>query len=389
MTLRLNSFSRETLFLLIVFYFAQGSLYPVGSIPAKAALFLILLMSSFFLIKTLMIKSKKEFFYYSWLALLLLNFFGYLFVGVFGEGFNGIYFSQITAILTAVLPFFPFYYFAYKGCISKEQLLRFFVMILPIAIASFYFKRTALISESLSDNVVTNTAYFFVALIPYVFLWGKRKMFSSIIFVILLFFIIQSAKRGALIVGVISALVFIYYQLTTVNPRKKLQSFIISIIGVLLFVNFTYDFYVSNEFLINRIQKIDGGGSGRDIIYSNLLNHWLDSNSILSYLFGFGFVSTIKYSGTGNLAHNDWLELLTNFGLLGVLVYLSAFYASLRFLFHSKVEKDHKMMMLTIIIIWFLQTLFSMYYTISTTVLTSVLLGCFFGNYHHNRYFYK
>lgn len=181
------------------------------------------------------------------------------------------------------------------------------------------------------------------------------------------------------------ALVFIYYQVTTVDPKKRIKSSIVSITGVLLLIGFSYDFYISNEFLINRIQKIDEGGSGRDFIFLNLLNNWLESDSILTYLFGFGFVSTIKYSGTGNLAHNDWLELLTNFGLLGVFVYLSVFYALFRFLLYSKVEKEDKLMLLAIVLIWFLQTLFSMYYTVSTTVLTSVLLGYLFGKYHHNR----
>lgn len=387
MTISLDKFSRDFLCLLIVFYFAQGSLYPLGSVVAKVSLLLILLISSIFLLKTLLIESKKLLFYYTWLVLLILNFIGYLLAGVSESGFSGIYFSQIKAILTAILPFFPFYYFSYKGCLTREQLLRFFVILVPIAIASFYFDRGNIISENNNDieNIVTNTAYFFVALIPYIFLWGKRKVFSIISLVLLLFFIIQSAKRGALIVAVMGALVFIYYQLTTVDPKNRVKSSIVSIIGILLIIWFSYDFYTSNEFLINRIQKIDDGGSGREFIFLNLLDNWLESDSITSYLFGFGFVSTIKYSGTGNLAHNDWLELLTNFGLLGVFIYLLVFYALFSFILCSKAEREDKLMLLAIILIWFLQTLFSMYYTVSTTVLTSVLLGYLFGKNHCNR----
>lgn len=197
MTISLDKFSREFLFLLIVFYFAQGSFYPLGSIVAKVSLLIILVISSLYLVKTLLIKSKKSLFYYAWFILLLLNFIGYLLGGVSEAGFSGIYFSQIKAVLTAILPFFPFYYFAYKGYLSREQLLRFFAILLPIAIASFYFNRNSLLSESISssENVVTNTAYFFVSLIPYIFLWGKRKVFSIISLVLLLFFIIQGAKK--------------------------------------------------------------------------------------------------------------------------------------------------------------------------------------------------
>lgn len=380
-------FSRELLFLFIAIYFFQGSLYPIGSVVAKAALLFIWIISFFYLIKSLIINSGKGIFYYAWILLFLLNFVGYIFQGAFGGGFGDIYFSQLRAILTVILPFFPFYYFAYKGFISNKQLLRFFIIMLPIAIASFYSSRSHILLESLStnENVVTNTAYFFVALIPYVFLWGKRKVFSIISLVILLFFIIQSAKRGALIVGVVSAIVFVYYQLTTVDPKKRIQSFIISIVGILLLIGFSYEFYISNDFLISRLERTDDIGSGRDIIYLNLWNNWFDSNNIFNYLFGFGFVSTIKYSGLGLLAHNDWLELLTNFGLLGISTYLFLFFAAIYFIFHSNAEREGKVIMSAIILSWFFQTLFSMYYTNSTAVLDSILLGYLFGTSHRNR----
>lgn len=383
MTINLHNVLRNFLFILIALYFTQGSLYATESIIAKSSLLFILLISSFYLIKSLLISNKKGVFYYTWMALLFLNVVGFIING----SFSGAYFSQIKKILTALLPFFPFYYFAYKGFLVKEHLLRFFIVLLPIAVAGYYSSRNDILLESLNniENVVTNKAYFFVVLIPYVFLLGKRKIFSISVLLLLLFFIIQSAKRGALITGIIGSLVFIYYQLTTINPKRRVPSFILSLAGVFLLIWFSYDFYISNDFLINRIQKIDEGGSGRDVIYSNLFSNWFESDSVVNFLFGFGFVSTIKYSGTGNLAHNDWLELLTNFGLLGICIYLSVFGAAIRFVFYSKVEREDRLMMVAIILTWFLQTLFSMYYTVSTTVLTSILLGYLFGNYQRNR----
>ena len=236
-----------------------------------------------------------------------------------------------------------------------------------------------------NENVVTNTAYFFVALIPYIFLWGKRKALSIISLVLLLFFIIQGAKRGALISAVMGVLVFIYYQLTTIEPKERIKSLIISILGILLLIYFSYDFYMSNDFLVSRIEKINQGGSGRDIIYSNLWNSWLESNNIFRYLFGFGFVSSIKYSGTTNLAHNDWLELLINFGLLGISIYLLLFSAVIRFVFCSNAERVDRLMMLTIIFIWFLKTMVSMFYTSDITIFNLVLIGYLLGKYQRNK----
>lgn len=384
MIFHLNKALRNSLLLLLGLYFAQGAFYPTGSVIAKLFLLFILLISSFYFIKSLLEKRvRKGFFYYAWGALLLVNTFGFFLEGNFG----GIYLAQYRNILTALLPFFPFYYFASRGDLTDKHLRYFSLIMLPIFIVSFFSSRNDLISQSVNntENVVTNTAYLFVALIPYVFLWVKQKLIAIAGMLLLLFFIIQGAKRGALIVALMGCLVFVYYLLSSVEPKKRVQGFLLVLVGIGLLSMYVYDFYISNEFLINRMQKISDGGSGRDFIYLNLLNNWYESNSIINYLFGFGFVSTIKYSGSGHLAHNDWLELLTNFGLIGVSIYFLVFYAAVRFIYDSSVQKEYKLIMLAIVLMWFFQTLFSMYYTSSQTAFTSILLGYLFGSHQYNK----
>src|SRR5690554_2205892 len=384
MIFHLNKALRNSLLLLLGLYFAQGAFYPTGSVIAKLFLLFILLISSFYFIKSLLEKRvRKGIFYYAWGALLLVIIFGFFLEGNFG----GIYLAQYRNILTGLLPFFPFYYFASRGHLTDKHLRYFSLIMLPIFIASFFSSRNDLISQSVNntENVVTNTTYLFVALIPYVFLWGKQKFIAIAGMLLLLFFIIQGAKRGALIVALMGCLVFVYYLLSSVEPKKRVQSFLVALVGIGLLSMYVYDFYISNEFLINRMQKISDSGSGRDFIYLNLLNNWYESNSIINYLFGFGFVSTIKYSGSGLLAHNDWLELLTNFGLIGVSIYFLVFYAAVRFIYDSSVQKEYKLIMLAIVLIWFFQTLFSMYYTSSQTAFTSILLGYLFGSHQYNK----
>lgn len=384
MTFYLNRVLRNSLLLLLALYFTQGSFYPTGSVVGKLALLLVLIISSFYLIKSLLKKSvHKGLFYYAWAALLLVNTLGFFLEGNFG----GIHLAQYRNILTALLPFFPFYYLASRGTLTDKHLRYFSLILLPIFIASFFTSRHDLLSQSLNDseNVVTNTAYLFVALIPYIFLWGKQKLIAAAGMVLLLFFIIQGAKRGALIVALMGCSIFIYYLLSSVEPKKRVRSFLVALVGIGLLAMYVYDFYISNEFLINRMQKISDGGSGRDFIYLNLLNNWYESNSVINYLFGFGFVSTIKYSGSGHLAHNDWLELLTNFGLLGVTIYAIVFFAALRFILNRNIVKEHRLIMLAIVSMWFLQTLFSMYYTTSSTAFTSILLGYLFGSHQYNK----
>lgn len=382
MIINLNILFRNLLIILISIYFAQGAIYPFGSIIAKISLLIILLISSFYLVKTLFIKTKDYFFKYIWALFLLINIVGFL----FESNFSGIYYSQIRNVITAILPFFPFYYFSLRGDLSRKDLLNLFLLLLPIAILSFFFNKETLINDRWGDseNVVTNTGYFFVALIPYTFLWKKNKIFSMGILMVLLYFIIQSSKRGALIVGAMGLIIFIFYHLYIIKSKKIFQNLIFTISGFLIVILFLYNTYINNEFLINRLAGIDEGGSGRNIIYWNLWNNWYESNSFLRYLFGFGFVSTILYSGTGNLAHNDWLEVLTNFGLIGVVIYIGLFISIISYILFSTASKENKIIMFTIFLMWFCQTLFSMYYTVSTSLLFSVLIAYLFGKYHCN-----
>ncbi|WP_201625788.1 hypothetical protein [Psychrobacter immobilis] len=381
MKLCLNTFSRDLLLFLIVIYFAQGALYPVGSVISKTALLSILIISSIYLVKSLIIKSEKDLFYYAWAIFLFLNFIGFIFKGNFDIQHT----SQIRNILTVFLPFFPFYYFSYKGKLSKKSLLRFFVIFLPIVVASHYANINSILIERTSSNedVVSNTSYFFVALIPYIFLWGKHKIASFLSIILIFFFIIEGSKRGALVAGIAGFLVYSYYQIININPKKRLQGYILTFTGFLIAMYVSYVFYLSNEYLVSRIKN--EGDSGRELISSSLWNNWYNSDSIINYLFGFGFLSTIKYSGFGVLAHNDWLETLINFGLLGLSLYLLVFYTAIRFIINPKVNKESRFIMLTIVLMWFLQTLFSMYYTASYTVISSILMGYLIGTYHYNQ----
>lgn len=87
---------------------------------------------------------------------------------------------------------------------------------------------------------------------------------------------------------------------------------------------------------------LEGNVSGRDRIYANIFNGWLDSDNFINLLFGYGFAGSRLLSGSGHFAHNDWLELLSNFGLLGVTIYIVLFYSASKFIRNNKWGSDKK-----------------------------------------------
>lgn len=376
-----EKFIPNILLLLIVIYFSQDVLYTGGgSIIAQLSLFVILGVSGIYLIKTLLLKTKKPDFYKAWTSLLILNLFGYIFTA--DHSFSG-HFSQFKAILMVLIPFFPFYYFSQKNIIGKRSLIVFFIITLAITVAQFYAQRAQILSSRVTDNedVVNNVAYTFVFLIPFLFLLKNKKILSMLLAFLLLFFIIQGAKRGAMIAGSLGLIFFGYYQFKTIGKKNKIKGTLLAIVGVVALVYFAYSNMQQNQFLVERLQSMEEGqSSGRDVIYLNLFNTWYNSDSFINILFGHGFGSTIFFSGAGHWAHNDWLELLTNFGLLGVAIYLSLFVSSVKMVFGKQWNIDKRIVLMAILSIWFLTTVVSMNYTSTSSIYQTIMLAVIYGS---------
>lgn len=106
-------------------------------------------------------------------------------------------------------------------------------------------------------------------------------------------------------------------------------------------------------------QTLEGNSSGRDSIYSILWYEFLENGSLFYCLFGFGADATISIAG--NFAHNDWLELLINNGLLGIVLYVGYWwrFASLK----NKIEEENtRCAAVAFCITFFMLSLYSMSY---------------------------
>lgn len=367
------------LFFLVV-YNAQGVLYAKGSSISQMVLISIHGIGSLYFIKTLLLKTKINLFYKAWTALLLLNVFGLILTGSLN---NAIHFSMFKGVLMSLLVFYPFYYFSYKKLMTSKDLIVFVIVLIPIYIAQFYLAQEQILSERISGNtnVVNNTAYDLLWLLPFVFLIRRSKAVSAALFLIIILFIIQSAKRGAMLIGGVTLLFYVYYQLKTISEKHRVRSYLITLLGVIALGYYTIDFLIQNEFLIERLQQLEEGSfSGRDIIYANLFNAWYNSDNFFNLLFGYGFASSVNLSGTGNLAHNDWLELLTNFGLLGVVIYMMLFFSGFKNVFSTKWGKDKRIIMGVIMTMWLLSTIFSMGYTVDGGYLKAILSAYLIGD---------
>src|SRR5690625_1832540 len=288
---------------LIVLYLGQGSFYPQGSIISQAALGFIIIISLVYLWKTLLSKNNKNLLYKFWTGFLALIILGYLFTG---EINNSIHFGQLKVLLFGLLSFYPFYFFSRKEFFRRKVLIIFFLLIIIVAIFSFYYNCEYIHMKRLSsdENVVNNITYMFLCLMPFVFLLKNKKLTSVGCMLLLLYFIILGSKRGALITGFFGFLIYAWFLFKNIEGKYKFINYLLGFLLLAAIILFVYKQLGSNEYFLSRLESTGQQKEVRNINFGSLWQGWLNSDSYLNLLFGYGFAATLMISATGNLAHN-------------------------------------------------------------------------------------
>ena len=289
--------------------------------------------------------------------------------------------SQLKAIFISLLPFFPIYYVARRKDLTTVLKIVSLLFLL-FYIVQFLFIEQRLVDEldpeQQSENVVNNVSYSFVNLLPFACLFLNKKLLSIGMWATCCFFILLGAKRGAIITGGISSIIYVWFLVKdSVRSRKYAALFMVCILFG-LGVYYGYQFVLDNEFLVYRFENLaEGNDSGRSIIYQKIFDHWDGTTSLVHFLFGFGFNSSIAIAG--NFAHNDWLELLSCCGLLGVVIYILLFIQLARYMLFLRGVRYRSLQAMFVMIVasWLCISAFSMGYAGIT--LFSMLLGYIMG----------
>lgn len=382
MNISIHKFFCYLLLILLLLYNLMYVVAPEGgSLLMQGSIILVLLISIIYFFKTLVHKHKAEnrLFFRAWTAFLLLNIVGFIFTA---EYTNRKDYGMFLGILVTFLTFYPFYYFSRLGLLTSKKLIWFFIALIPIVIYGFYSTQAEIISSRTNgnSNVVNNMAYFFVRLMPFVFLIRKHKMFSIISMMVLMIFVIKGSKRGALIIGAITLLMYFYSLLKTHDKRKRIQGYMMVFPAIVILGFSAYRFVTENQFLINRLSDMtEGDASERDVLYSVIFHSWFSIQNFDNFLFGYGFGGSRMITG-GLFAHNDWLEIVSNFGLLGGGLYLILMFAGFKFSLNKKLKLDKKILMRTIMVAWFCTSLISMWYMNIQGYTNTILLAYLIGN---------
>lgn len=367
--------------LLWLIYNMQGILYPSGGIVSVSVLAILLVWSMYNAAQANRYAPKPKFFKGLNALLLLFTVYGvYLMMlgpdifiteGDVGEVRK---LGYLKEIYSSLLPIYSFYLFTKRGELDSSLFGKWFLAFIFVAV--FQYVRSlqmSLISVG-NDEVTNNEGYLFVALMPGLLLFRAKPIWQYVCVIAFLTLIFFSMKRGAILTGVLAVVYFFYYKFNHVAGRKKTIVFLALAIFVCVSCLMVSRLLETSEYFNARLQAtLEGNDSNRSDMYSHLWNVFLYESNIIQMLFGHGAWGTLTVNM--NFAHNDWLEILTNQGLLGIFVFLYywwCFYKSSR---DAKSRDRHACLYLAFFIC-LAKTIFSMSYSDMNIYMTSAIGLC-------------
>ena len=366
-----------------VLYYLQGILYPAGGAISIILLGINLLVSANCAIKVLQWRNNPIYFKGFNMLMLLFTVYGFaliisspstLYYPLSGKDMPS--YNYVKSIYLSLLPIYPFYYYTKKGYLTAER-LRIWGLIFLASVTLSYFRMqrdalAELFEEGSSvEEVTNNMGYLFLSILPMLVIYRKKPLLQFAAFAFVMAFLIMGMKRGAIAIGFVSSA---YFMWKIISRSRGKTRFVFIFLSVAICVSVVYFFVhemATSDYMQQRLEStMEGNSSGRDMLYSFFWHYFTDEADVLHYLIGRGANGTLEIYY--NYAHNDWLEIAVNQGVLGLVVY-ALYYLSFYKTWKRATNTDARTILALMLFIFFAKTMFSMSYADMTFVSTSTL----------------
>jgi O-antigen ligase len=227
--------------------------------------------------------------------------------------------------------FFLFsYILVFRQPLLSSSLIKFFLYLIIINSILFIF-----VFHNQQKNFVysffiqLNDVYYVLLLLPWALI-SKNKLIKNLLTILIFGIVLWSFKRTAILAFVFSLIIY-EFMVNYCFGRKSWFKKIIYLFCLLfgLFIVFNFVEQKSGGFVSQRIHSAQmDEGSGRLDIYSSVFQRQFESN-IFYWVFGHGHdgvrrerVHLLRSTSNPVSAHNDWLEVLFDYGLVGLFLYI-------------------------------------------------------------------
>lgn len=299
----------------------------------------------------------------------------------FGPKLNNINYLKLA--LDSLLPIFVIYYYSKVGKLTIKRIQLYAIIFTFIYIIQFFYTKENLITIAIEKGsfyegkeFTNNVSYYFLRLFPFLFFFKNKAIKYSLLATIYVF-IILGMKRGPMIIGFVCTIYFLYTDLkSNINTKQIIASLCLITLSITGGILYFKDRLNQSTYLVERIYATqEGNSSGRDQLFSTIIDELENDPSPIHLLFGRGADSTVEVAG--NFAHNDWLEVACNNGLLGVILLITFYWSLYKSISQARKLQLPKYQTYTLsvfVFIYFTQTLFSMSITDMGTC-PAVILG--------------
>ena len=255
---------------------------------------------------------------------------------------------------------------------NLKPLLIVYITMFVVWVGLNLYARTQIITNFDRENAVTGYAYYLLIFIPYILLIEAKKIRNSLIFISIIM-IITSFKRGTIVTLPVMLLAYGYIQgLQTRHMKKFVNKFFL--MCILVTVVFLFVDEKSGGFLSSRFSKEElASGSGRTE-YRDIALQVVAERDWFGLLVGTGHGSSVNLLGTG--IHNEWVEFLFSFGIIGLVLYIIL---GIKFLrqgyYYYKLKSRYAPHMVMMIAYFYMVSLFSGFIGVYVTYYFFAFMG--------------
>lgn len=194
-----------------------------------------------------------------------------------------------------------------------------------ICLVLTYF-RIMLSLMAVDDVIQMVSSYYTLFVLPLILLTTGR--WRSALFLLLTMLVLMSSVKRAGIITMGAGLIVYALAYAVVSPRLKLSAVVGGLVLLLSLGGIFIAFANSEENnILERFQNMDRDeGSGRLMVWSKTVK-LLEESDFGALMVGHGYDMVRQDSQAGLSAHNDFLEVAYDYGLIGLFLYVLAFSA--------------------------------------------------------------
>ena len=269
--------------------------------------------------------------------------------------------KQIIFIVFWGAVFYLFYYFSFHDYNTINETNKFyFLLLIPITVLLL---TSNVLRGSMGYKVSqlgNNMVFYLLTLLPWL-LVAKRRAIRMVSILFVLAMSVITLKRSAMTSSIICTLIVIYVEFIKGNPDKIRAIFVSFLFAFSAFGLMYYANGLNDGAAVERVENLeDDEGSGRLERYKDVLGLLRDEDDRGKIVFGHGYRTVEESLGESASAHNDFLEVLYDYGIIGLLLFV-LFHLSLikRVIYLKKNESEYAEGYIVSYVIFFIMSMVS------------------------------